>query len=137
MIYDLEIVGLNIGINGLRHSSHKHIEPEVAHEFAMHLLQRLRMFPNGMEQRDGGCISQSPAELFIVHWIHADALLLTGDENAIRVLADGNQRAGFDVIVSMVFYKRLDCLSGKGLELHFVEYDKGLAFHQLYSICEL
>ncbi len=37
----------------------------------------------------------------------------------------------------MIFYKRLDCLSGKGLELHFIEHDKGLAFYQLYPISEL
>ena len=88
------------------------------------------MLPYRAEQRDGGRVSQRPAEFLIIHGIHADAFLLAGNEDAGSVLSNGDEGAGLDVVVHMVFNEGLDSLASQGLELYFVEDDKGLALHE-------
>ena len=95
------------------------------------------MFPNAVKQRNCSRVAHSPTKLFVVHWVHTDALLFAGNEYVLRVLSDRNQRAGFDIIVTMIFHKRLNSLAGKWLELYLVKDDEGVAFDQLHTIDQL
>ena len=82
-------------------------------------------------------VSDCPKKLFIIHRVHIDSAFFAGDQNVFHILLNRNQRARFNVVISMVFYQMLDCLTSERTKLNFVkDYDR-LALYQIYMILKL
>ena len=69
--------------------------------------------------------------------MHEDALLFTRNQDILDIFSNGDQGACFYIVITVVFNKRFDCLSGKGKELHLIKDDQGTAFDKVNAGQEL
>ncbi len=65
--------------------------------------------------------------------MHGYLFLFAGNEYVSYIFPYGNQRSSLYVVVPSVGNESLDCLTGRGEELDFVENNEGFSFEQLFS----
>ena len=128
-IYGIEIFRLNIFLDGLRHSSHYHIETKCIHCLTMESLSHWLLFCIHLTyQVHQHIITSGPKKLFKVHWVHLYRAFFRWQYNALCIFLNAYQWTCLYVIVSTIFYQKLDGSSRPGTQLHLVKNDKRLAF---------
>ena len=137
-IHDTEVLCVKIGVHGLRHAAHQHVQPEIAEKFAARGIPDAFLFIESLFHKGNGRrVPERPSEFLIVHGKHVDAGLFAGDDDALRVLFNGEQGSGFDEIITVVLYKVFDGFTHLRGLLYLIEDDDGLPGHQSHIIDEL
>ena len=63
-----------------------------------------------------------------------NTVFLARNRDVLYILMNTDERTGFYVIVTTVFYQVLDCLSCAGTFLNFIKDDNGFTFMERYQI---
>ena len=76
----------------MRHSTNQHVQTKISHQLAMYgIAQRPFGCPYLLQQGEGHSVASCPEKFLVIQWKHVDAMLFTGDEDILDVLADGQQ----------------------------------------------
>ena len=108
-IYGIKVLGLNILLDGLWHSSNNHVETESIHSLTMEsLAHRLPLCVHLLYQVHQHVIACGPKELFKVHRVHLDGAFFRGEYNALSILLDAHQRSRLDIVISTISHQKFD-----------------------------
>ena len=136
-IHFVEVLRLDIFGHGLRHTAYNHILAEVVHCISMEVTHGLLLFKLLLDVGHQHLVSHSPEELLKIHRIHVDTFFFRRYDNVLHVFFDGNERACFQIVETVVGDQRFDGFSGTGTFLHFVEDDERLAWRECLFVMEL
>ena len=123
--------------NAHGHSAHQHILLEQEHGLIVERpLQRLPLFKAGLDIGHHGLFPQRPAEFLKVQGVHFHLPFLGGNHNVLHVFLDGNEGAGFHIVIAPIGNQILNGFSGFGKQLHFIEDNYTVPLMQLDTVLD-
>ena len=123
--------------NAHGHSTHQHILLEQEHGLIVkRSLQRLLLIKASSDISDHRFFAQCPAEFLKVQGIHFHLPFLGRNHNVLHVFFDGNEGAGFHIVIAPIGNQVLNGLSGFGEQLHLIEDNHAVPLMQLDTILD-
>jgi hypothetical protein len=133
LVYGFKIVFLQVCFYCLWHTAYEHIEPQVTHDFPVcPVTCRFLLAEQKLQHGDSHIIPYSPEKFFKIHGVHIYTLLFARYQYVLDILLDGNQGAGFYVIIAVVFDKAFDGLTCQGEKLYLSEDNDRVPFFKSY-----